>query len=338
MEINLLYQFNEKYAPYGGVSIFSVLSNNREAENINIYILGEGLSQQSCTQLQNLAERFERKIVFLDAASLIDKMKQLNMPMYRGSYAANMRLFLDEVLEENIDRILYLDADTVVDTDLQELMQTDMQEKTIGMVLDSLGERHKLQIGLEKQDEYFNSGVILFDMVKWREQQYSAKIAMHVVEKRNNYPAPDQDLLNVVCRGDIFRLDLRYNFQPIHGAFTTKQFYRVMKPIVYYQPSEIQQAKENTTIYHCFRYLGEFPWHLNNQHPFGAKFDYYLEESPWKDYQKKKAENGIIIRIEKVLYQILPKGLFLPIFKVAHKMFLQRSNKESLRNKTNKLM
>ncbi len=338
MEINLLYQFNEKYAPYGGVSIFSVLSNNKGAESINIYILGEALSKQSCEQLQNLAESFQRKIVFLDANSLIDKMKQLDMPTYRGSYAANMRLFLDEVLEKKIERILYLDADTVVDADLQNLMQIDMQEKAIGMVLDSLGERHKLHIGLEKQDAYFNSGVILFDMVKWRECQYSAKITTHVAKKRNNYPAPDQDLLNVVCHKDIFCLDLRYNFQPIHGAFTTKQFYRVMKPTVYYQQNEIQEAKENTAIYHCFRYLGEFPWHFNNQHPFRLKFDTYLKESPWKTYQKQKAENGVIIRIEKILYLVLPKGIFLSIFKVAHKIFLQKSNRESLKNKTNKLM
>ena len=338
MNINLLYQFNEKYAPYAGVSIYSVLLNNQKAEKICIYILGEDLSEESVRKLKKMAEEFERSMIFLDAEPLIAKMKELGMPTYRGSYAANMRLFLDEVLGDEVERVLYLDADTVVDTDLQTLIQTDMQGNTVGMVLDSLGEAHKLEIGLGEQDAYYNSGVILFDLQKWREKQYSAQIARHVAQKRKNYPAPDQDLLNVVCCRDIFRLDLRYNFQPIHGAFTTKQFYRIMHPVVYYKESQIQKAAEETVIYHCFRYLGEFPWHEKNRHPFNAKFDEYLGKSPWKAYRKRKADTGLIIRIEKLLYVVLPKGLFLPIFRVAHKMFLQRSNKESLQNKTNKLM
>ena len=61
------------------------------------------------------------------------------MPTYRGSYAANMRLFLDEVLDESVDKVLYLDADTIVNNQLDELIKIDLKGKTIGMVLDSLG-------------------------------------------------------------------------------------------------------------------------------------------------------------------------------------------------------
>ena len=39
-EINVIYQFNEKYVPYAGVSITSVLMNNMDAAAINIYVLG----------------------------------------------------------------------------------------------------------------------------------------------------------------------------------------------------------------------------------------------------------------------------------------------------------
>lgn len=338
MRLNLLYQFNEKYVPYAGVSIISVLHNNQDAEKICIYVLGEGLSRDAEEKLRVAVSAYHRELIFLDSGNLIQKMKELDMPTYRGSYAANMRLFLDEVLDESVDRILYLDSDTVVDADLKELFLLDMQGKTIGMVLDSLGESHKLQIGLEEEDEYFNSGVILFDLAKWREKNYSDRIAKHVAKERNNYPAPDQDLLNVVCRGDIFRLDIRYNFQPMHAVFADKQYYRVMKPMVYYDKEVISDARKQTAIYHCFRFLGEFPWHKGNLHPYNAVFDRYLQSSPWKDYRKEQAEAGLPIRIEKVLYRILPKGLFLPIFRVAHRMFINRANNDSLKNETNKLM
>lgn len=336
--MNILYQFNEKYAPYAGVSITSVLANNLQADKIRIYILGEGLTEVSKSKLQHLAEQYQRNLIFIDSEKLIQKMKVLNMPTYRGSYAANMRLFLDEVLDESVDRVLYLDADTIVNAGLDELFTLDMCGKTIGMVLDSLGESHKEQIGLSVEDEYFNSGVILFDMKKWRENRYSDKIIRHVIEKRSHYPAPDQDLLNVIGKGDILCLNAEYNLQPVHAVFSDKQYMRIMHPQTYYSAESLMEARNKATIYHCFRFLGEFPWHEKNVHPYNDVFDYYLRQSPWCDCQKVTADTGVILKIEKVLYRVLPKSVFLFIFKLAHGVFIYKSNKDSLKNKVNKMM
>ncbi|MDE6845847.1 MAG: glycosyltransferase family 8 protein [Lachnospiraceae bacterium] len=338
MRLNLLYQFNEKYAPYAGVSIFSVLQNNKAFEEIHVYILGEELSEESMDRLRKMVSDFGRELSFIETEELILKMKALDMPAYRGSYAANMRLFPDEVFDESVDKFLYLDADTIVDGSLIDLLQTDMHGKTLGMILDSLGGSHKGQIGLSETDEYFNSGVILFDMSGWRKHKYSEKIEKHVAEQRNNYPAPDQDLLNVVCKNDIFRLDVTYNFQPIHSAFTGTQYFRVMRPKVYYSRKRLEEAVEKVVIYHCFRYIGEFPWHSDTLHPFTALFDKYLAESPWKDYKKEAIPLGFPIKVEKILYKVLPRSLFLPIFKMAHALFVYQSNRDTLKNKTNKLM
>lgn len=338
MRLNLLYQFNEKYVPYAGVSIYSILHHNKYATEICIYIMGENLSCGAKKKIERMATAYKRTVIFIDTEFLIDKMKMLDMPTYRGSYAANMRLFLDEVLDEAVEKVLYLDSDTIVTERLDELFQIDMQGKAIGMVLDSLGDSHKKQIGLSEFDDYYNSGVILFDLQHWRERKYKERIVQHVTEKRNNYPAPDQDLLNLVCKGDILRLNLKYNFQPIHGAFSDGYFKFVMRPNVYYDVRQIDAARKRTVIYHCFRFLGEFPWHKGNLHPFGGLFDRYLEHSPWKDYNKEKANVGFTIRIEKLLYRVLPKILFLPIFKCAHALFLYQSERDALKNKMNKLM
>lgn len=336
--LDVLYQFNEKYVPYAGVSIFSVLHHNKHLSEIYIYIMGEELSQDARTMIEKMVSAYHRKIIFIDTEHLVEKMKTIDLPAYRGSYAANMRLFLDEVLDESVRRVLYLDSDTIVAAQLDELFRMDMHGKAIGMVLDSLGYSHKKQIGLSKTNDYYNSGVILFDMQKWREQEYSKKIVQHIKERRNNYPAPDQDLLNIVCKNDILRMDIKYNFQPIHAAFSDKQFLRVMHPEVYYDEKQINEARGHVVIYHCFRFLGEFPWHEGNLHPFCRVFDKYLIHSPWKDYNKEKADPGLTIRIEKVLYRILPGILFLPIFKIAHTLFLYQSERDALKNKTNKLM
>lgn len=338
MKLNLLYQFNEKYVPYAGVSIYSALWNNKHMENISIYILGENISDNSRNKLKQMVSEFYREIIFINTNFLIEKMKSMNMPTYRGSYAANMRLFVDEVLDEAVDKILYLDADTIVNKRLDELLKIDLDGKAIGMVLESLGASHKKQIGLSAEEDYYNSGVILFDMGQWRKQGYSQKIAEHVKYKRNNYPAPDQDLLNVVCRGDIKRLDAKYNFQPFHAVFNDTLFSKVMRPKVYYSKEQLAESRKDICIYHCFRFIGEFPWHRNNVHPYKPVFESYLQMSPWKKYEKDVADIGSVLKIEKVLFKILPKSIFLCIFKIAHALFLYQSNQDSLKNRVNKLM
>ncbi len=338
MRLNLLYQFNEKYVPYAGVSIFSALENNKDLDEIVIYILGENLSQESMDRLFKMVSGAGRKLFFIETKELILKMKALDMPAYRGSYAANMRLFLDEVLNESVHRVVYLDADTIINKSLKDLVETDMQGKAIGMVLDSLGASHKKQIGLKDTDSYFNSGVILFDMHKWKERKYSERIARHVSEQRNNYPAPDQDLLNIVCRNDIFSLDISYNFQPIHAISSGKQYFRIMRPKVYYDRKMLERPKEDIAIYHCFRFIGEFPWDKGNLHPFTEMFDEYRMQSLWRNYRKEEVRLGFPIKVEKLLFGILPRPVFLYIFKIAHALFLYQSNRDALKNKTNKLM
>ena len=36
-ELNVLYQFDDKYAPYAGISMLSLYENNKEIENLNVY-------------------------------------------------------------------------------------------------------------------------------------------------------------------------------------------------------------------------------------------------------------------------------------------------------------
>lgn len=336
--MNILYQFNEAYAPFAGASVTSLFEQNKKAGEITVYILGEGLSKDSIRRFDELARQYERTITFLNADAAMERMRELNMPTYRGSYAANLRLFLTDILPEAVERILYLDADTIVCDSLAEVYTLDLGEKVIGMAIDSLTKRHKRDIGLTQDEEYYNSGVILFDMKRWRQAGCTERIIDHVLHVRSHYPAPDQDLLNVCCRGDIFRLPIRYNLQPIHLAFSYRQYHCFFGQKSYYDKEEIERAVKSPGILHFFRFVGEFPWHENTLHPDRAAFDNYIALSPWHDYQKEKAQVGTVLKIEKCLYRVLPRGIFIMLFKLSHMLFIDRANKDSLKKKTNKNM
>lgn len=339
MRLNVLYQFNEKYVPYAGISMVSLMENNKTIEEIYIYVLSENLTRKSQEKLTIQVHRYGRRIHFIKTGKLIEKMRQLGIPEYRGSYATNMKMFVADYLNDDIDRLLYIDSDTIICSDVSPLISWDMGDKPIAMVLDSLGGRHKLKVGLHEDDDYFNGGIVLYDLRKWRQDKCTEKIQEHVKNVRSHYIAPDQDLLNVVLNKQIKKMDISYNLQPVHAVYTYKQYNRTFGQKTYYSEEEINSAVRNPKILHMFRYLGEFPWNENSQHPHTPYFNQYMELSMWKDYQKRPAEqNGVLFKTERWLHKHLPRVVFLEIFKVSYEIFIWKSDRDSLKQKNNKNM
>lgn len=328
--LSVLYQFNEKYVPYAGTSIVSLLENNRDIDDITVYLLGEKVTEASKKKLVSQINIYGRNVVFIDSSFLIIRMKKLGINDYRGSYATNMKMFVSDFISENVERLLYVDCDTVIEGSLKALDSFDMKGNPIAMVLDSMCGSHKQSIGFEKEDVYFNGGVILYDMKVWRQERCTERICQHLENVRNHYMAPDQDIINIVLKGEITRLGVKYNIQPLHVVYEYEQYKRYFGQPGYYTKCEVKEALEKPIIVHFFRYLGEFPWHLNSLHPDTKQFDFYLQKSLWNDYMKKPTElNNFVFRMERWLYRILPRNIFILIFKVNYELFMWKSNKDS---------
>ncbi len=332
--VNVIYQFNEKYVPYAGVSIESLLANNTEAEAVNIYVLGEGLSDKSVAALKEEVAKYGRNIEFPDTTSLIEKFRSYGMIPYRGAYSVYLRLFFTELIDLAGQRAVYLDADTIVDGSLLQLVNYDLGGKSVGMVLESIRDDYKVMIGMSPSSDYYNSGMILYDVDKWRDNKYCDRIVDHIRNVRSSYIG-DQDFLNIICEGDVARLPLIYNFQPLHGRYTAGEYFRAYGSKGYYDADEVSKGPSKAVIYHCYRWLGEFPWNEGNLHPFADKFDKYLERSVWSGYVKETASSGIAVKIEKILYRTLPKNVFIKIFKKMHEMVLSRAEKDARMQKAN---
>jgi len=334
--INVIYQFNEKYVPYAGVSLTSLLVNNEDLD-VGIYILGEELSEKSKDLLTQTAKNHDAEIYFPDTAPLLARFKELGMIPYRGAYSVYLRLFFTELPElANItgQRALYLDADMIVDKSLKPLIAYDLGGKSVGMVLESIRDDYKVMIGMSADSDYYNSGMILFDVDKWRDNKYCDRIVDHIRNVRSSYIG-DQDFLNIVCEGDVCKLPPVYNFQPLHGRYSVKQYYDVYGNAGYYSASQIEEGQRGAVIYHCYRWLGEFPWNKGNLHPFNDKFDRYLDKSLWKDYVKETADSGLVIRIEKLLYIFLPRVVFIRLFRLMHERMLNKAEKDARVHRSN---
>ncbi len=337
--MNVLYQFNESYAPYGCVSMTSLFLNNEQEDDITVYILADqDVTDKTKEKIGRNAERYGRKVIFLGNDRLMPLIEQLNL-RYRGNNTANYKMFIDEYPGLDVDRLLYLDSDTIVEDSLHMFYYSDMEGKAIRMCLDTLGLRHKMQLGFRREEDYYNTGVILFDLHKWKEHRCEDKILDFIKRSDRAYPAPDQDIMNVALKNDISRADLRYNLQPYHMLYTYGALRKFFINEWYYSRKEVESAMASPVILHTYRFLGEFPWHLDSLHPAASRFDRYLEKSVYRGMIKGDSPyNGLQFKVERWLYKWLPKGLFLRIFEINFAYFFWKANSMSKKKQIDRKM
>jgi len=329
-KLTILYQSDDNYAAFMGVSICSLLENNKSAEEISIYIIDDSISKNNKELLLEMVQAYSRELFFISGEVVLNDKEITDIFAYTGmrkNTHSYLKLFLDKIMPDCSGRVIYIDCDTAVTGNIQELITLDMGQKTIGMVKDSLITKSKISVGLEECDNYYNSGIIVVDMDKWRERRCSARILEHIKNIRI-YGTVDQDVLNVELKDEIYTLPIKYNLQPLHMVYSVELYNKVYKhKATYYSGEEIEDAVDFPGIVHYLRYMGESPWNLNNVHPAASIFDKYLELSPWRGYQKKAKHLSFIFKVEKWMYKYLPSWCFLRIFNIVHERMIMKSNK-----------
>ena len=321
-KINILYQSDDTYAAFLGVSLTSLLVNNRECEEIDIYILNIGISGSNLEKLRQTCLDFGRKIVVIDCKALECELYGKGIEKYRGSYATYLKLYVEKYLPEEVDKILYIDCDTVINGKLEKLFAFNLGNAPLGMVPDILAYQHKRKIGFGKDEDYFNAGVILFHMENWKTQEWGCRLNRFLAgEDALSLHKHDQDIINVVFRGHIARLPDRYNMQSICFSADMNAVYKVYSDVIHVSKERLLEEKKNSVILHFMVFLGESPWNSNCKHPFGNIFMDYKKKSLWYDMDPIKARLGIFYRIEKMLYQKIPDYWFLRLFRMVHDLF-----------------
>jgi lipopolysaccharide biosynthesis glycosyltransferase len=144
------------------------------------------------------------------------------------------RILIPQVLDASISRVLYIDADILVLGDLRRLWFTDLEGAPLGAVVDDI-DRH-LKVGsasvsrVPQVQRYFNAGILLIDVERWRTEGISDK-AMTYLAANPHSPFADQDALNVACDGRWKSLDPRWNFQ-YHRTIALQDFASAERPFV----------------------------------------------------------------------------------------------------------
>lgn len=194
---------NNGYAPYMGVSLFSMLENNaRDFDRIRIYIIDNGISAENREKL--LAQAAAYPHVVTTVHDLRDRLSEFCPKVDNGwDNTIYGRIFIDELVEKGVEKALYIDGDTIVNGSLRELMSINLGENCIAGVLDVVGPQRVSYLNMPETACYINFGILLIDLENFRAFEVRKKIIQFVntFDKRLDYP--DQDAINAICSSKI---------------------------------------------------------------------------------------------------------------------------------------
>ena len=217
-DLHVLLASDENYISFLGANIYSLIKNSGFSRAINITVIHRNIDYINRSYIEKMVI-FPHKISWIEVSeSLCD---EFSIPLAFCKMPANyFRLLAPFIFNEN--RIIYLDTDTIVTGDITPLMTLPLEGQIVGAVQDWLPEIKDAvinwrQLGVDGEIPYFNSGVLVIDLKKWRNEKISEQTLRICSENKeylvvdNKWCQHEQYGLNVAINGKWFQLSSIWN-------------------------------------------------------------------------------------------------------------------------------
>ena len=294
-KINIVFASDDNYAQHIAVVIASIMAKTKE--KVCFFVINDNISSEKITKLKNTAVKLNTTVEFIAVQE--EQFKNVYLSGH-VSKAAYFRLALADIMPDDIEKVIYLDVDLLVYDDIKNLWQNDIKKYALAAVPDfgimasnRLCRQKKEVIGLPKGKTYFNSGVLLINLRKWREKNYTAQI-LEVINK-NSFPHHDQDALNKIFMKNWLQIDLRWNIiPPVFNLFTKILLNKTFR-------KQAINAKRNPGIIH---YAGRYkPWEFSYHQDFNDMYYKYLKQTAFAD--EKMPQPGKNMKGKSITRQLM---------------------------------
>lgn len=313
-EIHVVYASDDTFAEILGVSIVSLFECSKDVKTIQVYILDSGISEIDHKRIETVCKKYQRSTpVWIKARDITSEIGMI-VSVDRGSLSQYARLFVARDLE-GLDRVLYLDCDIIFCRSVQTLWNLDMHGKTIAALNDAFSKNYRANIDLQQEDIMFNSGVMLIDLNRWKEQKVEERLLKFISQKNGRIQQGDQGVLNAVLSHDTYCFHPRFNTVTIYYDFNYREMMIYRKPAgKFYTEEEISEAVENPVLIHfTTSFLSKRPWMKGCQHRYCERWRKFKEMSPWKDEPLWEDNRPGWKKTGIKLFKRLPRGLALQI-------------------------
>ena len=338
--MEILYSSSDSYASLTGISILSLLENNKTDEEINIYIMDNCISEENKKKLRYVVESYGKNIYFVP----MPDMKALTgeeIDTRRWNISTFGRLYMAGALPQNVHKVLNIDCDTIIVGSLEPLWNTDLTGKVLGGMLECINDRYRRNVGAEKGDYYLNGGIIFLNLDEVRKENYEQQFTDYIKKYGSSLAYLDQDVLNSVVKQDKKKkLPIEYNTLSIYFYATYEQLLKIRrsKKEDFYSKEEYINAVEHPVIVHfttCFL-DGLRPWIVGNQHPLRSRFLEYKAMSPWADMPLLEDNRSSSKKFCTKMIRKCPKGLLCSTASMLHGVIVPNRNYKRMKRRIRK--
>lgn len=261
---------DDNYAPHVGTMIFSLLKHSSAPDNIEIYLIDNGVSEPNKALLKKQVSLFDSIIHFIKAT---EKPFE-GLPTLRYGIATYQRLALADLLPQTIEKVIYLDCDIVVRQDISELWHQLKNLESIAAV-ENFSPKPSLELELKRKG-YFNAGVLGVNLNYWREHDVKSQMIDFLNSDAKTIHL-DQCALNNQFRNSWLRLDLKWNVQADIFGVIEKYYDETCG----YTKQGLINASKNPAIVHFIGKQKPWMWHCYS--PYKKWFIEAKKQSLWKD-------------------------------------------------------
>lgn len=272
-----------------GVLVQSIIENSNVQNNYDIIVLHKELDDTAIEKFEkqmagksNFAIRFFNVYEYSMNYELFKKKKRtIGFPC-----ATYYRLFIPELFRD-FEKVIYIDADMITLVDIAKLLEIELQDNLVGAVRDICGNWHYYEengkvkayrdkiLGLKNPDNYFNAGMVVFNIKAF--QRYVESGAIWKKADEYEWISRDQDILNSLCNESVTVLPFAWN--TIKTCNDEAKKYMIAEDKI-----EWERADDEAKIVH---FAGRFkPWSYLNvsfqqQYWEYAKASPFLEDNFW---------------------------------------------------------
>ncbi len=295
---------DDRYVTFLATMLASLLSHISAENNYDIVILEDGIFDKNKNIIKKINTKRNVSIRFVDMQEYLGDISE-NWNVHnreKWSKATYYRMLVPYILDK-YEKAIYIDCDIINLCDIAEMYSIDVKDYLLGAV--RLCGRvvieqndmfcrtyvyHKNFLPEVSQEEYFNAGVMLMNLRKFRNVYSEAQMLEFIAGQK--YLLQDQDALNVLCAGQVKFIDAGWNWYP----YTEKEFGNLSKLIsdeysAYYQQGYARPKNIHYTIqvkpwlepFGEYTYAASLFWKYAIDLPFR---EYYIQK--FQQFQKEK--------------------------------------------------
>ena len=284
----IVFAFNNDYCKYFAVALKSLIENSNKQLFYDIIIFTSDISERNKKLLKEmLPENFSLR--FYNVSKYITKLLN-NIELITLNYwSVEMyyRIVIPLIMRD-YKKVLYADSDIIFNNNIDEIFNIDFENKQLLAISDSFNLISTLEevqtrniynekvLKLNKEDTYFNSGILMFNIQAIESENYKEKIKEAFTNITETY-CPDQDILNYIFKKNIKLIDQKWNMQYHIPIYHQNDYTHLDKKLL----NEYQIAYQNPTIIHYTS--GIKPWFKPQENlaeffwKYARKTDYYEE-------------------------------------------------------------